>query len=38
MTCELQMAALTLVDEGCIIQHFFFYKEIPNVRRDRDQK
>lgn len=24
MTCELQMAALTLVDEGCIIQHFFF--------------
>lgn len=24
MTCELQMAALTLEDEGCIIQHFFF--------------
>lgn len=38
MIGEFQMAALTLEDEGCIIQHIFFYKEIPIVGRKRDRK
>lgn len=38
MTCELQMAALTLEDEGCIIQHFFFFTKKFRMSEERDQK
>lgn len=38
MTGELQMAAFTLVDEGCIIQHSFFFTKKFRMSEEKDQK